>query len=79
MFVFVPLVLHMMMEDSVRPSIQATMVGGTVNLVERSVLESCRSLFSDYCVVRQVFNMVFPFCLISDSIFSFIDVNAIIF
>lgn len=38
----------MMMEDSVRPSIQATMVGGTVNLVERSVLESCRSLFSDY-------------------------------
>lgn len=63
-------VLCMMMEDSVKPSIQMTMVGGTVNLVGRSVHKNCCS-----CINNVNYHYKFP-CLI---LVSCIHINALIF
>lgn len=85
----------MMMEDSVRPSIQTMMVGGTVNLVERLVHESCYSktiyiyinscckfavyFFSDNCLSDMYSNMVFLFYLTWNSSVPCFHVHAFIF
>lgn len=67
---FMCVVLCMMMEDFVKPSIQTMMVGGTVNLVGRSVHKHCFSYRKKLKLSLQVCLFIF---LVS------IHVNALLF